>query len=317
MDKLSTKTIRVVFMGTPDFAVPGLSALLADPAFEIVGVFTQPDRPVGRKQIITPSPIKKLATSHNITVFQPDKIKSEAETIAQLKPDFIVVIAYGQIIPASILALPTYGGINVHGSLLPRYRGAACLSAPILNGDKETGLTIMQMEAGLDTGPIFTHAKIALEDNENLASLHDRLSQLSAKILPATLKDIASGRLQSQAQDNDLASYVPTLKKEDGHIDWQKKAIDIKRMVLAFNPWPGTFSQLEKTNILKILEVDQEILLENSHRPGELFRHKNGLAVQSGQDSLVILKLQIAGGLPLTAKDFLAGNSNLVGTILS
>ncbi len=317
MDKPNPKKIQVIFMGTPEFAVPGLSALIADPTFHIPAVFTRPDKPVGRKQIITPPPIKKLALNHDLPVFQPEKIKHAEDAIAELKPDFIVVIAYGQIIPASMLAIPTYGGINVHGSLLPRYRGAACLSAPILNGDRESGLTIMQMAAGLDTGPIFQQAKVTLSENESVSDLHDRLAELSGQILPEALKKIASGQLVAREQDESLASYVPLLKKEDGRLDWQKNASEIKRMILALNPWPGTYTTLPDGRSVKIITAEPEILSENGRHPGELFRHKNGLAVQSGQDSLVILKLQIAGGRPMSAQDFLAGNADLIGKILN
>jgi len=306
-------------MGTPAFALPGLAALIADKDFEIVGIFTQPDRPVGRKHKLTPPPVKELALANKLTILQPEKIKTETETIKQLSPDLIVVIAYGQIIPQAILDLPTHGGINVHASLLPLYRGAACLNAPILNGDLETGITIMKMEAGLDTGPIFRQAKIVLDKQETLSSLHDRLAQLGAALLPSTLKDIVKGEIEPQSQDNSLASYVPTLNKDDGHINWSNDAKAIERMARAYNPWPGTYAILEKTSssrTLKILEFSSLILKENSHRPGEIFRHNKGLAVQCGQDSLVILKLQIAGGRPLKAEDFLSGNAGLIGTIL-
>lgn len=314
-----TKKIRTVFMGTPAFALPGLAALIADKDFEIVGIFTQPDRPVGRKYKLTPPPVKELALASGLAIFQPEKIKTEIETIKQLSPDIIVVIAYGQIIPQAILDIPVHGGINVHASLLPLYRGAACLNAPILNGDTETGITIMKMEAGLDTGPIFRQAKIVLDEKETLSSLHDRLAQLGAALLPGTLKDIIRGKIEPKDQDNSLASYVPTINKNDGHINWSKDAKTIERMARAYNPWPGTYSILEKdssSRTLKILEFSPLILKENSRRPGEIFRHNKGLAVQCGQDSLVILKLQIAGGRLLKAEDFLSGNTDLIGKVL-
>lgn len=314
------KRIRTIFMGTPEFAGPALQSLMADSSFEIIGIFTQPDKPIGRQQIITPPPIKSLATKHGLPVFQPLRIKHETKTIKNLQPDLIVVVAYGQIIPQTILDIPTHGCINVHASLLPKYRGAACLNAPILYGDTKTGVTIMVMEAGLDTGPILRQTKIHLDGQESLEKLHNKLSALGASILPDTLKDFIAGTIKPQIQDDSQSSYVKVLNKEDGRIDWKKSAREIERMIRAYNPWPGTFTILKKeTNIrtLKIIEVSPETLNVNSHQPGELFRQEKGLAVQCGQDSLVILKLQIAGGKPITAQDFLAGYSSLIGTILN
>ena len=235
-----TKKIRLIFMGTPEFAVPGLTRLIESPNFEIVGVFTQPDKPVGRKQILTPPPIKKLATAHNIKIFQPEKIKTEVETIKNLAPDLIVVIAYGKIISQAILDIPTFGCLNVHASLLPKYRGAACLNAPILNGDKETGITIMKMEAGLDTGPILRQKKIKLSGTETLEIVHDKLSTLGAELLVPTINDYLAGKITPQIQDDTQSSYIKTLNKEDGKIDWTKSALEIERMIRAYNPWPGT-----------------------------------------------------------------------------
>lgn len=293
-------------MGTPEFSLPGLASLIGDPSFEIVGVFTQPDKPVGRKQILTAPPIKTLARKNNLPVFQPEKIKDELETIKNLQPDLIVVIAYGKIIPQSILDIPIYGCINVHASLLPKYRGAACLNAPILNGDSETGVTIMQMEVGLDTGPILRQTKIKLNGQETLKIIHDKLSFLGAEILIPTIHDFIAKKITPQIQDNSQASYIKTLKKEDGKIDWNKSAQEIERMIRAYNPWPGTYT-LKEDKIIKITEVENKILQTNEHKIGELFLNDDNLAVQCGQDSLVILKLQPAGKKIMTSKDFLRG----------
>ena len=306
-------------MGTPEFSCPGLESLLADPVFEIIGVFTQTDKPVGRRQIMTAPPVKRLALGRNLPVFQPLRIRREAETIRGMRPDMIVVIAYGQIIPQAILDIPVFGCINVHASLLPKYRGAACLSAPILNGDTETGVTIMKMEAGLDTGPILRQTKLRLNRNETLLQLHDRLAEIGAAQLPQTLKDYAAGLIEPQPQGEFGASYVRTLKKEDGHIDWHKPAVETERMIRAYNPWPGTYAILDKTTssrTVKILAVEHKPIPLNGRKPGELFLDDKRIAVQCGQDSLVILRLQIAGGKALSAADFLTGNSSLIGTVL-
>jgi len=302
-------------MGTPEFAVPGLQALIAAADLEIVGVFTPPDKLIGRKQILTPAPIKRVALENNLTVFQPPKIKTAAETIKNLKPDLIIIIAYGQIIPQEILDIPRYGCLNIHASLLPRYRGAAVLNAPILNGDKETGVTIMKIDAGLDTGPILRQAKIQLNGREILEDVHDRLAKLGAEILIPTILDFVAGKIKPRAQDDSQATYVKTLNKKDGQIDWQKPAAEIERMIRAYNPWPGTYSRWQGKN-LKIITAATEVLTVNKYQPGELFRQEQNLAVQCGQDALIILKLQLEGKKILTAREFLAGNSKLVGQIL-
>lgn len=307
MSNNDNKKIRLIFMGTPEFSLPGLSALINDDNFEIVGVFTQTDKPVGREQKLTPPPVKRLALENGLSVFQPEKIKDESQNIKNLQPDLIVVIAYGKIIPQSILDIPTYGCINVHASLLPKYRGAACLNAPILNGDSETGVTIMKMEAGLDTGPILRQAAMKLNGQETLEDVHDKLSALGAEILIPTLKDFMAGKIEPQIQDEAKASYIKTLKKEDGKIDWKKPAIEIERMVRAYNPWPGTYG-LEQEKIVKIISVDSNILKSNNHKIGEIFLDGERLAIQCGQDALVILKLQTAGKKIMTSEEFWRGN---------
>ncbi len=309
-------------MGTPDFAVPGLNAIINDDSFEIIAAFTQPDKPVGRKQIMTPPPIKVAAQKFNIPVFQSEKIKEELENISKLEADLIVVIAYGKIIPQSILDLPKFKCVNVHASLLPKYRGSACLNAPIINGDGKTGITIMRMDSGMDTGPILFQKEIALNGDETLEIVHDKLSSLGAEYLPIILKDWTEGKIKEQEQDESKATYVKKLEKEDGRINWGKPAIEIERQVRGLNPWPGTYSITSnnseiKNKTIKILKVDNNILKSNKHKIGEVFLYNNGLAIQSGQDSLLILNLQIEGGKALESKEFLRGNKNIVGCILN
>ena len=299
--------IRLIFMGTPEFSLSGLSSLINDKSYDIVGIFTQPDKAVGRHQTLTPPPVKNLALKHNLKVFQPQKIKAEIETIKNLRPDLIVVIAYGKIIPQEILDIPKYGCINVHASLLPKYRGAACLNAPILNGDLETGVTIMQMEAGLDTGPILRQAKIKLTDTETLENVHDKLSLLGAELLNPTLHDFIAGGITPKIQDESLASYIKILKKEDGRIDWTKSAQEIERMVRAYNPWPGTHTGSNQKNV-KIIAVNHEILKTNNHKIGESFLNEDRLAIQCGQDALYILKSQLEGKKIMESAEFLRGH---------
>lgn len=313
---MANKKIRTIFMGTPEFSAPGLQTLINDENFEIVGVFTQPDKAVGRKQILSPSPIKQLAQKNNLAVFQPEKIKPEIEHIKSLTPDLILVIAYGKIIPAEILAIPTYGCINVHASLLPKYRGAACLNAPILNGDNETGVTIMKMDAGLDTGPILRQAKIKLNGQENLSDVHDKLAALGAEILVPTIQDWINGKIAPQIQDNAVASYIKILKKEDGRINWHNSATAIERLIRAYNPWPGAYTLSDEgQKTLKIL-LAGGTMASQQQAIGKLFWENNRLLVQCGQDSLVILKLQLAGKQPITAEEFYRGYKKFIDQIL-
>jgi len=303
----NNQKLRVIFMGTPEFATPSLSALIKNTDLEIVGIFTQTDKSAGRGKLMTAPPIKQLAIRNNLPVFQPLKIKTETDNIRNLKPDLIVVVAYGKIIPQEILDIPTYGCLNVHASLLPKYRGAACLNAPILYGDAETGITIMQMEAGLDTGPILHQEKISLNGQESLQYIHDKLSNLGASLLPTVIIDWAQGKIIPTKQHESQASYVGMLKKEDGHINWNQSAQEIERMIRAYSPWPGTFS-FNNQELVKIIGVDKIPLKINNYKIGEMFINGGQLAVQCGQDSLVILKLQTAGKKIMTSEEFLRGH---------
>ena len=298
-------------MGTPEFAVPGLQALLKSPDFEIVGVYTQPDKPVGRKMILTPPPIKTAALTKGLPIFQPEKIKAEADNIRSLKPDLIIVIAYGKIIPQTILDIPQYGCVNVHASLLPKYRGASCLAAPILNGDEESGVTIMKMDAGMDTGDIIKQAGIKLSAKETLSSLHNRLSALGAEILVDTLKEYINGTINPQKQDEKQASYVPLIKKEDGRLQVNLSAAELERRIRAYNPWPGAFLLLNNGEKIKILEADTEISA-NTGKIGEIYTKNGQLALNCGQDILFILKLQRENRKAMNASDFLKGNQDIL-----
>lgn len=304
---MSKQKIRLIFMGTPDFSVPSLQALIKENSFEIVAVVTQADKAVGRGHIMSAPPIKQIASKNGLAVLQPLKIKEITSTIKELKPDLIIVAAYGKIIPLEILEIPVYGCLNVHASLLPKYRGAACLNAPILNGDSKTGITIMKMEEGLDTGPILRQAEITLNGDETLKFVHDKLSLLGAEILPTTIKDWLNGKIKEREQKEADASYVKMIKKEDGHINWQNKAEEIERLIRAYNPWPGTYSFKEK-ELIKIISVDKTPLKINNYKIGEIFFDNGKMAIQCGQDALLILKLQTAGKKIMTSSEFLRGH---------
>ena len=315
------KKFKIIFAGTPEFAVPTLKALIDDADFDVVAVITQEDKPVGRKQILTPPPIKVLAQENKIKIFQPAKIKLIQDDIKALAPDFLIVVAYGKLLPQTILDIPKYGCVNVHASLLPRWRGAAVIQAPILAGDAETGVTIMKMDAGLDNGPIIAQMKVNILPNETAETLHDELAKLGAMMLPETLKSFAAGKMELKPQDEKFVTYARELKKEDGKIDWNKPAIEIERMVRAYFPWPSAFGQLriknEELRIVKILEAENNIIAVNKFKIGEIFLSDNKLAVQTGDGALIIKKLQLEGGKPLNAEEFLRGHPDFVGTVLS
>jgi methionyl-tRNA formyltransferase len=308
--------IRTIFIGTPTFALPSLEALAADPYFDIVGVITQPDRPVGRNQVMTQPPVKELAVKKGLPVLQPEKIRDFVAEIESLKPDLIVLVAYGQIIPKAILDIPRFGCINVHGSLLPKYRGAAVVQAPILNGDAETGVTVMMMDVGLDTGPILAQEKIRLEPDETAATLFPKIAHLGAQLLPKTLKRYIAGGIKLQPQNDALASYVKVLTKEDASIDWSKTATEIERLVRAMSPWPGAWTRWN-SKVLKIAEVELAPLKINQYRPGQIFANNGRLAVQCGINSLVVKRLQLEGKTEMSSEDFLRGQSDIIHQILT
>jgi methionyl-tRNA formyltransferase len=308
--------VRTIFIGTPTFALPSLEALANDPYFDVIGVITQPDRPVGRNQVLTQPPVKELARKMGLPVMQPEKIRDFVAEIESLKPDLIVLVAYGQIIPKAILDIPRFGCINVHGSLLPKYRGAAVIQAPILNGDAETGVTVMMMDVGLDTGPILAQEKIRLEPNETAATLFPKIAHLGAQLLPKTMKRYIAGGIKPQPQDDSLASYVKALNKEDASIDWSKTATEIERLVRAMSPWPGAWTRWN-SKVLKIAEVELAPLKINQYRPGQTFVNNGRLAVQCGINSLVISRLQMEGKTEMSSEDFLRGQSEIIHQILT
>ncbi len=320
---MSHTKIKTIFIGASGFGIPAFRELLKDKQFEIIAVITQPDKPAGRKQILTPPPIKIEAEKHQIPVFQPERIADLQSKIANLKSKIAVVIAYAQIIPQEILNIPECGFINVHGSLLPKYRGAACVQAAILNGDKQTGVTIMKMDKGLDTGPILWQDKINIGSRDTAGALHEKLSLLGAKILPVVIKKYIAGEIKPIPQNNAKASYVKRLKKQDGLIDWAKPAVEIERFIRAMAPWPSAYTitknKKQKTKnslMLKLLESEHKISQINEYKIGEVFLHNGNIAVQCGKGALIIKKLQLEGKKEMTSEEFLRGYKWIVGSVL-
>ena len=319
---MGNKRIKTIFMGTPEFGARALEALLDSDFFDIIVVVTQPDKKVGRGLELSTPAIKKVAQKHGLTIYQPEIIRNEVTLIKDLNPDLIVVAAYGQIIPVSILDIPPHGCVNVHGSLLPKYRGAACLQAPILNGEKYSGVTIMKMNEGLDTGPILARKKIRLAQDETASSLHDKLAELGAPLLIKTLKKYIKGGIKPKKQKSRYATYVKMLKKEDGHINWHKSAVEIERVTRALNPWPGAYGYLTDEDLkinsvlFKIWAVRPKPLKINKYKVGQLFLYNSAVAVQCGQNALVIIKLQLEGRKVMEVDSFLRGNQNIIGSIL-
>ena len=306
--------LRLVFMGTPDFACPSLQKLI-ERGEEILAVITQPDRPKGRGQQLTPPPVKALAERHGIKVMQPVRVRVPEfiETVRELNPDLIVVVAFGQILPKALLDIPRYGCINVHASLLPRYRGAAPINWCIINGETETGVTTMQMDVGLDTGDMLIKRTTPIDPDEDSSSLHDRLAVIGAEALASTLDFLLKGILVPKKQDDSLSCYAPMLKKEDGMIDWSRTAQTIKNLVRGMTPWPGAFTFLEG-NTLKIYRVTAA---HGSGPPGMVLQTgKKGIEVACAGGSLIIEELQMEGRKRLKAAEFLAGFTIEPGTFL-
>lgn len=299
---------KVVFMGTPDFAVPALEALIA--AHEVIGVVTQPDRPAGRKSQIQAPPVKKCAESHQIPVFQPEKIRTPdaIQTLTQWSPDVFVVAAFGQILPQNVLDIPPHGSLNIHASLLPRWRGAAPIHAAIRAGDAETGITIMKMDAGLDTGPMLTQRSTPITAQDTGQSLHDTLAQIGAELLLETLPGYLSGEIQPIAQDEALMTYAPAIDKAEGNIDWTQDAATIERLVRAFTPWPGTFTFWNGQQ-LKILAGE---IGPGSHAAGDVFLQENRLAIGTGDGLFYPSRLQLAGRSAVSVEEFLRGRADIV-----
>lgn len=302
--------LRIIFAGTPDFAARHLQALL-DSEHQVIAVYSQPDRPAGRGQQLQASPVKQLALAHQIPVYQPKslkKSKAQAE-LADLKADLMVVVAYGLILPAVVLQTPKLGCINVHGSLLPHWRGAAPIQRALWAGDSETGVTIMQMDEGLDTGAMLSIARLAITDTDTSASLYDKLADIGPKALLQALTDLPALQQQATAQDNLLASYAEKLSKEEALLDFNKPATALEREIRAFNPWPVSYLQLGAQQ-LKIWQARVE-QTPHSAAPGTILSaDKKGIAIATTDGVLVLQQLQPPGKKAMAAADFLNGRAD-------
>ncbi|MDO4616333.1 MAG: methionyl-tRNA formyltransferase [Lachnospiraceae bacterium] len=309
--------MRVVFMGTPDFAVGTLDKLVEE-GHQVVGVVTQPDKPRGRGKAMQPTPVKEAALRHGLEVYQPERVREEEfqTVLRELAPEVIVVVAFGQIIPESILQLPPYGCLNVHASLLPKYRGAAPIQWAVIDGEKTAGVTIMQMDAGLDTGDMLSFAEIPLAADETGGSLFDKLSDLGAQLLADTLPKVEAGGIQPVPQPADSPTdYARMITKEDGRIDWSRPAEELERRIRGVIPWPGAFSRLNGKT-LKVWKA--EILNEDSSmEPGQIVAAgRDGLTVQTGSGQIRITDLQMEGKKRMPADAFLRGYQIEPGTRL-
>lgn len=311
-----TERLRIVFAGTPDFSVPPLRALLASP-HEVVAVYTQPDRPAGRGRKLAASPVKQMAGANGIPVHQPPTLKNDEAVagLAALRPDLMVVVAYGLLLPQRVLDVPRLGCVNIHASLLPRWRGAAPIQRAILAGDDRTGVAIMRMEAGLDTGPVYLARETSIRPGESAGELHDRLSQLGADALMEALPGIADGSLAPRPQQDADASYAHKIEKAEGLVDWHVPAVQIQRQVRAFNPWPVAFTTLDGEP-LRIWEAEVAPDFSAGDRPGRVIRAgRDGIHVATGQGVLAVTRLQQAGKRAMSAAEFVNAR-DLAGVVL-
>lgn len=311
--------VKLVFMGTPDFAVPVLKQLIRD-EYEIVGVVTQPDRPVGRKQIITPPPVKVTALEYGIPVFQPQKLRDEKalQEILDLDPDLVITCAYGQILPKKLLDYPKYGCINVHASLLPELRGGAPIHHAIMQGKKETGITIMYMVEKLDAGDILSQVRVPIDERDTAGTLHDKLSEAGAKLLSETLPKLLRGEITPRKQNDEEATYAYNIKREHEKIDWTKTGEAIYNQIRGLHPWPVSYTTLNG----KTLKIwwGEKVPLKTDAKPGTVVRLENdGIIVATGNEvAIKITDLQLAGKKRMNAEQFLAGYRQQIkeGTVL-
>lgn len=304
--------MRLVFAGTPDFAATALRALLGT-HHSIVGVYSQPDRPAGRGRKLQPSPVKQVALDSGIPVFQPESLKTPdaQQELADLQPDVMIVAAYGLILPEAVLRIPDHGCLNIHASLLPRWRGAAPIQRAIAAGDADTGITIMQMDKGLDTGDMLLKSRTSIDASDTGGSLHDRLANLGGQAIVEALNLLEKGELRGEAQDDEQACYAHKLSKDEGHIDWSLDASAIERLIRAFNPWPGTYTDLEQQR-LRIHEATATD--ELSHKPAGtvIQREREGIDIACGTGTLRLTRLQLPGSRAQSVNDLINGGKQLL-----
>ncbi len=308
--------MKIVFMGTPDFALASLDKLI-DGGYEIAAVVTQPDRPKGRGKKLTPPPVKERALGAGLRVLQPERVKDSGfiEALKELSPDIIIVVAYGQILPEEIINLPAMGCINVHASLLPKYRGAAPINWCIINGESRTGVTTMYMDKGMDTGDILLQRETEIGENETAGELHERLAALGADLLLETLEGLQRNEVERKAQDHSAATYAPQLDRETGRVDWNSDAKSIYNLIRGTNPWPGCYT-VYKGERMKLWEAK---VLEQKSRgtAGKVLEAGHGgMLVQAGSGTLLVTKIQMPSSRVMTVDEYLRGNSLETGYIL-
>jgi len=300
--------MKIVFMGTPDFAVPSLERLIAD-GHEIIAVITQPDRPQSRGMKMTASPVKECALKYNIPVYQPEKIKKDREFIEkyrQMNPELAVVVAFGQILSKELLDIPQKGNINVHGSLLPKYRGAAPIQWSVINGDKETGVTTMFMDEGMDTGDMLLKEVVEIGAEETAGELFDRLSLLGAEVLSKTIDKLQDGTLTREKQNHDEATHVSMIRKDLGKLDFNKTSKELDCLIRGVNPWPGAYFEING----KKIKVHKARVCEQTGKAGEILASdaKKGLIIATKDSSIELIEIQPEGKRRMTAKEYLIGN---------
>jgi methionyl-tRNA formyltransferase len=304
--------VKIIFAGTPDFAAAHLQALIDSDQHQVVAVYTQPDRPAGRGKKLTASAVKQLACDHNLTVLQPPSLKdSDAQQqLASFEADIMIVVAYGLILPQVVLDTPRLGCINVHGSLLPKWRGAAPIQRAIEAGDKETGICIMQMDAGLDTGPVISVARCAIEDSDTSGSIYQKLSELGAPTLLVALEKMASGVAVAEQQDDSQSTYARKIDKSEALIDWSMSAQEISRRVRAFNPFPATFSHIggDRVKIWGASATDKQ---SNNSAGAIIHADAEGILVQTGRGQLLITEIQLAGKSKMPVSELLKSKAEL------
>ncbi|MGL4374308.1 MAG: methionyl-tRNA formyltransferase [Turicibacter sp.] len=297
---------RVVFMGTPDFSVAVLETLIAD-GYELVGVVTQPDRPVGRKRVLTPTPVKATAVKHNIPVYQPEKIREDYQQVLDWKPDLIITAAFGQIIPKVVLDAPQFGCINVHASLLPKYRGGAPIHKAIIDGESETGVTIMYMDVKMDTGDMISKVIVPIEENDHVGTMFDKLSVAGAALLSETLPKLLAGEIEATPQNHDEATFAWNIKREDERVDWYKPASDIYNQIRGLHPWPVAYTTLDELPV-KIWWGTLNNHLYDAE-PGTIVKiEKDGFVVACGDHAgIKITDIQISGKKRMDVQSLLNG----------
>ncbi|MBG9775033.1 methionyl-tRNA formyltransferase [Brevibacillus laterosporus] len=303
------KDTRILFMGTPDFSTQSLQALITN-GYQVVGVVTQPDRPVGRKRVLTPPPVKELALRYGLPVYQPEKIR-ESEAVQSVldatRPDLIVTAAYGQILPTSLLEAPKHGCINIHASLLPKYRGGAPIHASIINGEKETGVTIMYMVQALDAGDMISKVIVPIEERDTAASMFEKLATAGADLLIDTLPKLLNGEITPEPQNHEEATFAPNIKRDNERLDWNKSAQEIYNQVRGMNSWPVAFTTFEE-KVWKIWWAEVVELAGQLATPGTIIdRTEDGLIIACGAGSIILKEIQPEGKKRMSVYDFLRG----------